>query len=49
MVIIITCAAAFFCLLGIVMRIIGGIKFRKTEEYKAYKDIKKSLKAAKKA
>ena len=47
--IIIACASAFFCLLGIVMWIIGGIKFRKTEEYKAYKDFKKSLKAAKKA
>ena len=47
--IIIACASTFFCLLGIVMWIIGGIKFRKTEEYKAYKDFKKSLKAAKKA
>ena len=47
--IIIACASSFFCLLGIVMWIIGGIKFRKTEEYKAYKDFKKSLKAAKKA
>lgn len=47
--IIIACAFTFFCLLGIVMWIIGGIKFRKTEEYKAYKDFKKSLKAAKKA
>ena len=47
--IIIACASAFFCLLGIVMWIIGCIKFRKTEEYKAYKDFKKSLKAAKKA
>lgn len=47
--IIIACAFTFFCLLGIVMWIIGGIKFRKTEEYKAYKDFKKSLKASKKA
>lgn len=47
--IIIACASSFFCLLGIVMWIIGGIKFRKTEEYKAYKDFKKSLKASKKA
>ena len=47
--IIIACASSFFCLLGIVMWIIGGIKFRKTEEYKAYKDFKKSLKSAKKA
>ena len=38
--IIIACASSFFCLLGIVMWIIGGIKFRKTEEYKAYKDFK---------
>lgn len=38
--IIIACAFTFFCLLGIVMWIIGGIKFRKTEEYKAYKDFK---------
>lgn len=47
--IIIACAFTFLCLLGIVMWIIGGIKFRKTEEYKAYKDFKKSLKASKKA
>ena len=39
--IIIACASSFFCLLGIVMWIIGGIKFRKTEEYKAYKGFQK--------
>ena len=32
-----------------VLWVLGGKKFRKTEEYKAYKDFKKSLKAAKKA
>ena len=31
-----------------VLWVLGGKKFRKTEEYKAYKDFKKSLKAAKK-
>ena len=32
-----------------VLWVLVGKKFRKTEEYKAYKDFKKSLKAAKKA
>ena len=49
MVIIITCAAAFFCLLGIVLWIFGVRKLRKTEEYKAYKGFLKDQKAAKKA
>lgn len=49
MVIIITCAAAFFCLLGIVLWIFGVRKLRKTEEYKAYKSFLKDQKAAKKA
>ena len=47
--IIIACAFTFFCLLGIVLWIFGVRKLRKTEEYKAYKDFKKSLKASKKA
>ena len=49
MVIIITCAAAFFCLLGIVLWIFGVRKLRKSEEYKAYKGFLKDQKAAKKA
>lgn len=49
MVIIITCAAAFFFLLGIVLWIFGVRKLRKTEEYKAYKGFLKDQKAAKKA
>ena len=49
MVIIITCAAVFFCLLGIVLWIFGVRKLRKTEEYKAYKVFLKDQKAAKKA
>lgn len=49
MVIIITCAAAFFFLLGIVLWIFGVRKLHKTEEYKAYKGFLKDQKAAKKA
>ena len=49
MVIIITCAAVFFCLLGIVLWIFGVRKLRKTEEYKAYKGFLKDQKGAKKA
>ena len=47
MVIIITCAAVFFCLLGIVLWIFGVRKLRKTEEYKAYKGLFEDQKAAK--
>ena len=45
MVIIIACAATFFCLLGIVLWILMSKKLRKTEEYKAYKEFKKAQKA----
>ena len=47
--IIIACAFTFFCLLGIVMWIIGGIKFRKTEEYQGLQGFQKIPKASKKA
>lgn len=49
MVIIIACAATFFCLLGIVLWILGARKLRKTEEYKQYKAFLKERKSAKKA
>lgn len=44
---IITCAAAFFALLFAVLWIIGVRKFRKTEEYAAYKAYLAERKAAK--
>ena len=44
---IIACAAAFFCLAGIVMWIIGHKKLKKTEAYAAFKAAKAEKKAAK--
>ena len=41
-VMIIACAGWFFGLLGMVLWIIGTVKFKKTEEYIAYKAFKKS-------
>ena len=43
---IIACGCAFFALLGIVMWILGVRKFRKTEEYIAWKAFKKAKKAS---
>lgn len=46
---IIACGCCFFALLGIVLWIIGSRKLRKTDEYKAWKALKKAKKAQKKA
>ena len=43
---IIACAAIFFMLLSAVLWILGVRKFRKTEEYKAYREFKAQRKAA---
>lgn len=43
---IIACAAIFFTLLSAVLWVLGVRKFRKTEEYKAYREFKAQRKAA---